>query len=228
MSERRFSPIRLLSRLAVIAVVGAAGLFGYQLLRADLAAEVYRDRLAGLAVEYGELRDTFNEVVAKTAVTELLVDDGAVRVRLRNAAGEIATLDTPFTSDTEIHVDYVIVDGRLLIRRVYDEQTPPAQAFLVDPALGSIEWDAPGTRHGTTIYRQLGEGRWVVTVSANGSLDLTRAGEADRIDLASEPPVRDYDQLETQAKQEIGTIGPAEVFRRLIWGPPEPPPAGTP
>lgn len=221
MAERRFSPLRTLSRLAIIAVVGAAALFGYQLLRADLAAEVYRERLESLATDYDRLRESFNEVVTRTAVTELLVEQGAVAVRVRTAAGEVATLPTPFTGDDEIHVDYVIRDGRLLIRRVYDERTPPADAFVVDPALARIDWDAPGTRHGTTIYRTLGEGRWVITVTANGSLDLVRAAEDDPIELAAEPPVRDYDQIEAQARDEIGRIGPGAVFRRMLWGAPD-------
>jgi hypothetical protein len=214
----RFSPIKLLSRLAVIAVVGAAGLFGYQLLRADLAAEVYRERLEGLAGEYEALRGTFNEVVAKTAVTEILVREGRVSLRVADARGGVALLETPYTNAAEIHVDYVIVGGRLLIRRIYDEHTPPSGAFLVDAALADVDWDSPAARHGTTIYRALDEGRWVITVSANGSLDLSRAGEAETVELAAEPPVRQYDQIETEARRTIEGIGPGEVLRRLLGG----------
>ncbi|MEM8756316.1 MAG: hypothetical protein AAGF47_00860 [Planctomycetota bacterium] len=215
---RGFSLTKLAVSLAVLGVTGLAGLFGYQLLRADVAAEVYRDRLEGLAADYDQLRGQFNEVVAQTAVTELLVEDGQIDIRLRTAAGELARLDTPFTADAEIHLDYVIVDGRLLIRRIYDEHTPPVEAMFVDRALTQIDWDAPGTRHGTTVYRAVDEGRWVVSVSANGSLDLNRAGPADQIELVAGPPIREYDQIEADARAEIGGIGPAEVFRRLLHG----------
>ncbi|MEL7484664.1 MAG: hypothetical protein AAFN41_09945 [Planctomycetota bacterium] len=220
MPEPRFKPIQLLTRLAIIAVVGAAGLFGYQLLRADLAAQVYRDRLEGLATEYEQLRGQFNEVVAKTAVTELLVKDNNVTVRIASATGTVETIETPFTADGELHVDYVVIDGRLLIRRLYDESTAPNEAMVIDPALAEIDWDAPGTRFGTTIYRTVDEGRWVISISANGALDLSRAGEADIIELANEPPVREYDEIHAETKAEIGDIGPGEVFRRLFFGPP--------
>lgn len=222
MADKRFSPTQLLTRIAVIMVVGAAGIFGYQLLRADLAAQVYRDRLEGLAGEYEQLRGQFNEVVAKTAVTELLVKDNAVTVRIGSAAGTVETIETPFTAESELHVDYVVIDGRLLIRRLYDEQTPPSEALVIDPALAEIDWEAPGARFGTTIYRTVGEGRWVISVSANGALDLSRAGDADVVELAEAPPVREYDELEAEAKAKIGDIGPGEVFRRLFFGPPAP------
>lgn len=220
MSEARFKPTQLLTRLVILGVVGAAGLFGYQLLRADLAAQVYRDRLEGLAGEYEQLRGQFNEVVAKTAVTELLVEDNAVTVRIASAAGTVETIETPFTADGELHVDYVVLDGRLLIRRLYDENTPPSQAMVIDPALADVDWDAVGARFGKTIYRTVDEGRWVISVSANGSLDLARAGEADVVELANEPPVREYDEIHAETKAEIGDIGPGEVFRRLFFGPP--------
>ncbi|MEM9166458.1 MAG: hypothetical protein AAGB48_05480 [Planctomycetota bacterium] len=218
MAKLKLSPIAVITKLTVAGVVALAGLFGYQLLRADLAAEVYRDRLEGLASEYEALRGTFNEVVAQTAVTELLVEDEALRVRIRNAAGELATLETPFDPNDEIHVDYVIVDGRLLIRRIYDDQTPPAEAMLIDPSLASIDWDAVGTRHGTTIYRALDEGRWVISVSANGSLDLARIGPSEPIELAEQPPVREYDEIRGEAKTAIDGIGPVDVFGRLLFG----------
>ncbi len=225
MPEARFKPVQLLTRLAIIAVVGAAGLFGYQLLRADLAAQVYRDRLEGLAGEYEQLREQFNEVVAKSAVTELLVRDNRVTVRVASAAGTVETIETPFTADGELHVDYVVINGRLLIRRLYDEATPPKGAMVIDPALAEIDWDAPGARFGTTIYRTVSEGRWVISVSANGSLDLTRVGDAEVVELVNEPPVREYDEIHAEAKARIGDIGPGEVFRRLFFGPPTPPAA---
>ena len=89
---RGFSITKLAVSLAIITASGVAGLFGYQLLRADIAAEVYRDRLEGLAADYEALRSSFNEVVEQTAVTELLVEDGSVDIRLRSAGGELARL----------------------------------------------------------------------------------------------------------------------------------------
>ena len=57
----------------------------------------------------------------------------------------------------EIYVDYVVRDGRLWIRRVFDSETPPATAVVVDPALADIEWSAEGEAYGKAAYRALGE-----------------------------------------------------------------------
>ena len=51
-------------------------------------SEVYRERLAAVASDYEELRGRFNEAVRRTAVTELVVENGALSVAIRNAGGQ--------------------------------------------------------------------------------------------------------------------------------------------
>ena len=117
--------IRFMGVSAALLVSGMAGVFGYRYLRADVEAEVYRDRLRALAEEYESLRGTYNEAVRRTAVTELLVHDGRLRVRVRSVAGVLREIETPFDPRQEVYVDYVVMDGRLWIRRVFDAWTPP-------------------------------------------------------------------------------------------------------
>jgi len=214
------NPIRWVSRGVTAAVVVAAGLFGYSLLRADLAADVYLDRLQNLAVDYEDLRGTFNEAISRTAVTELVVEEGELSVRVRNAAGVVDELATPYDPSGEIYVDFVVVDGRLLIRRLFDEHTRPADAMLIDAALVDVDWDAPGVQVGKAVYRSLGEGLWVITVTANGSLDLVKSEYSSADSLVTSPPVRDYEAIEEDARTEIDKIGPGDVVRRVFFGKP--------
>ncbi len=214
------NPIRWVSRGVTAAVVVAAGLFGYSLLRADLAADVYLERLEDLAGEYEELRATFNEAITRTAVTELVVKQGRLSVRVRNAAGVVQELETPYDPAGEIYVDFVMIDGRLLIRRLFDETTRPADAMLIDGSLVDVDWDAQGSQMGKAVYRALGEGLWVITVTANGSLDLMRSDFSHADALVSAPPVREYETIEKDAKDRIEAIGPGDVVRRVFFGSP--------
>lgn len=220
MAEPRTSlnPVRWVSRGLTAAVVVAAGLFGYALLRADLAADVYLERLETLAGDYEDLRTTFNEAIARTAVTELVVKEGKLAVRVRSAAGVVRELATPYDPAGEIYVDFAVVDGRLLIRRLFDEKTRPADAMVIDAELVDVDWDAPGAQVGKAVYRSLGEGLWVITVTANGSLDLVRSEVSQAEDLVASPPVREYEAIERDARAEIEQIGPGDVVRRVISG----------
>ena len=118
---------RLLS-IVLLALLAGAGLVGFRLLESTLAAEVYRARLAELAADNEALRRVYNEAVSRTAVSELRVEDGQLSVVIRTAEGELEVLPAPYDPASEIYVDFVVVDGRLWIRRVFDSSTPPEQA----------------------------------------------------------------------------------------------------
>ncbi|MFP4223365.1 MAG: hypothetical protein ACLFVN_04750 [Phycisphaeraceae bacterium] len=203
--------------LMLAAAVCGAAITGYGFVRWQMAAELYQQRLAELGSRYEQLQSTYNDAVRKTAVTELRVDEaGRVSLRIRSAAGTLRELDTPFTASQELYVDYVVQNGRLWIRRLFDAGTAPRDGLLIDPELGDIDWDAPGVRHGKAVYRALAPGRWVISVTGDGSLGLTRvAGEPDP-DLAPPPEVREYPPIEEQARQEASEIGVAEVLRYLL------------
>jgi hypothetical protein len=206
---------RFLLLFALTAVLAVAGLSGYQLLRTGLAADVYRARLEETVRDYEALRGQYNQAVRRTAVTELVVEDGRLSVVIRDAGGNLQTTPTPFDPTREIYVDFVVVDGRLWIRRVFDDRTPPEQGVLIDPALAEIDWSEDETAHGKATYRALGPGRWVVSVTGDGSLGLTRASEGVTTELSPPPPVRDYEPIEGALDAALGDLAPAEVLQAL-------------
>ena len=205
---------RILS-LFLLVLVAVSAFSAYRLLEASLAAEVYRDRLGELAADYEQLRDRYNEAVRRTAVTELLVEDGQLTVVIRTADGELQSLASSLDPSKEIYVDYVVHEGRLWIRRLFDEDTPPGQGMLIDPRFVSVEWDAPGDNHGKAAYRSLGEGRWVVDVTGDGSLGLARRETQERVRLEPPPPVRRYEPIDAAVEDALGTIQPFEALQAL-------------
>lgn len=211
-----FPLARFVITAAVLVVAAAAGVLTFNFIRADLASEVYRRRLSELAGNYETLRQTYNEAVRKTAVTEIIVKNGRLSVLIRSAAGTIDEIHTPFDPSREIYVDYVVLDGRLWIRRVFDSHTPPGEGLIIDPALGDIDWQSPRAAYGKAVYRRLDEGRWIITVTGDGSLGLAKA-PPNHVSLARAPEVRDYEQVTAQADEVVRSIGMAEVIRRLVF-----------
>jgi len=210
---------RPISTSVLTLFIGGGSYLGYRAVRNDIAADVYRARLVQLADDYELLRATYNDAVRKTAVTELLVKDGTLSVVVRTAQGDVTTIPTHLDPSSEIYVDYVVLNGRLLIRRVFDSFTPPMSAVVIDDALADVNWNDPGASHGKAVYRQLRDGRWVINVSGNGSLGLARAGDIDATDpatLTPAPPVRSFDELLTQVETEIDEIGLGDVWQRVV------------
>jgi len=199
----------LVAILAVLAVAGGYALF--LVLEADLTAEVYRGRLAELALDHEALRERYNRVVRRTAVTELLVEDGSVRVVVRTADGDLQVLDSPYDPANEIYVDYVVREGRIWIRRLFDEKTPPGEGMVIDPRFIDVDWGAEAESYGKAAYRELGPGRWVVDVSGDGSLGLARREPSDRVELAPPPEVRQYAPVEVEVREALAGIGVAEA-----------------
>lgn len=183
--------------------VGAA----YQWMQSRLSAERYRQKLEELGHSYEQLRQTYNAAVTRTAVTELIVDQGRLSVVVRTIQGVEQRVETPFDPYGEVFVDYVVIDGRLLIRRVFDASTPPSEAMVLDSLLGQIDWDSPQSAYGKAVYRRLEEGRWVVTVTGDGSLGLAKYPPNRSIEWVPAPPVKDYGPLENSIDQQISRVG---------------------
>lgn len=209
-----------------VLLTGGAGFVGYRALRADVVASVYRQRLHELAGEYETLRTRYNEAVRRTAVTELVVNQGHLCVRVRDVDGVVKTFDTPFDPSGEIYCDYVVRDGRVWIRRVFDGQTPPVKGVVIDPRWAEVDWSQSSDQDeqavGKAVYRALSDGRWVVTVTGDGSLGLRRVGDADSaltddLGLARGPEVKRFEEIEARARAEAESIGWREVWGAL-WG----------
>jgi hypothetical protein len=203
-------------RLAVLAVpLGAVGVAGYVLLRVGLEADVYRERLEQTSRDYALLRELYDQAIRRTAVTELVVDGERLSVAIRDATGAARVIETPFDPSHEIYVDYAVLDGRLWIRRVFDDRTPPGEGVLVDPGLAQVDWDARGEAYGKATYRSLAPGRWIVSVSGDGSLGLTRVRDGTPTALAPPPAVRDYEPIEAARDDALRELGFVEVMRAL-------------
>jgi hypothetical protein len=201
--------------LVLLLLVAAAAFATYRLLEASLAADVYRERLALLSRDYEQLRGQYNDAVRRTAVTELRVEDGKLSVVVRTAAGELRSFETPYDPSREIYVDYVVLDGRLWIRRLFDDRTPPGDGMTIDPQLVDIDWQAIEAGHGKAAYRALGAGRWVVDVTGDGSLGLARRDPEASVELAPAPPIREFQPLDDEVAAELGAIRVDEAFRAL-------------
>jgi hypothetical protein len=209
---------RVMLSAAMLGLAAIASVFTWRALRADVEAQIYRERLERMAADYEALRGLYNEAVRRTAVTELVVKDRSLSVRVRNAAGLIKDIPTPFDPSREIYVDYVVIDNRLLIRRVFDQRTPPDQGVLIEPALGQIDWNAPGVAHGKAVYRVLGEGRWVITATAGGALGLVRAPDDTPADLRPPPQLRDFAAIDAEAREHVRRLSFLDVIRRVLGG----------
>lgn len=199
---------------ALLLIVIAA--VGYRLALSKLELDIYRDRVAGLCKDYESLRSMYNEAVAKTAITELVVKDGRLSIAIRTIQGVDRVIETPFDPSHEIYCDYALLDGRLWIRRVYDAHTPPSKGLLVDSSLEHIDWNGPGARYGKTVYRSLDEGRWVVTVTGDGSLGLGKADTKAEVILSGPPPVRDYEQVKKGIDDRIAEVTAGDVLSHIF------------
>jgi len=210
--------LRLFARgglaLGAVALLGGIGLAGYGVVRSQLTDEVLRQRLELLADDYRTLHERYEAVIARTAVTELRVEEGRLSVVVRGLEGDLRTIETPYDPSKEIYVDYAVVDGRLFVRRVFAEDVPPREGVLVDPALLAIDWDAERAAHGKAAYRTLGEGRWVVTVTGGGALGLAPAPAVPE-PLSPPPALREFEPVASRVEERLARVGPSEVWHAL-------------
>jgi len=206
---------RLALGLLLIATLGIAGFATFRVLETQIEADVYRERLSEISQDLEELREQFNQAVRKTAVTELWVEGNELSVTIRAADGSRKTMLTPFDPRSEIYVDYVVVNGRLWIRRVFDESTAPDRGMLIDPNLADIDWSDEGASHGKAAYRELHDGRWVVSVTGDGSLGLAPAVEGEPAQLSAPPPVREYAPVEEYVAAALRELTPEEIASAL-------------
>lgn len=199
--------------------LAAATFLGWRVARNQVAGEIYKERLKTLAHDYEALRQRYNEAVRRTAVTELVVQDGELSLRIVDASGEERVIETPYDPSREVYVDYVVVQGRLWIRRVFDAKTAPGDGLVITPPLEGVDWSDPRFAVGKAVYRALGEGRWVVTVTGDGSLGLARAERGEPARLTAIPEVREYDEMERAIAVEIEGISATDVVRSVIGRP---------
>lgn len=205
------SKINTLLGLTVLAV---AAYVGYELLQSRVTTAVYHDRLVELADDYESLRQRYNDAVRQTAVTELLVEDGHVCVRVRNAVGVVEVVPTPFDASRELYVDYVVIGGRLWIRRVFDDRTPPSAGVVIDPKLAKIDWSDADAVQGKAAYRQLSDGVWIITVTGDGALGLSRVADDAKVELVHAPQIRKHEPVEEAVRRDLDNVSVLDVLKQ--------------
>lgn len=230
----------ILTGAAALGAVVVLGVVGLRLARSDAAERVYRARLESLAGDYESLRESYNDAVRRTAVTELVVKDGTVTALVRTAHGAIAEIPTGADPSREVYVDFALLDGRVWIRRVFDAGTRPEDATVIDPRLADIDWERgeagagepgeePGsasraTPIGQAVYRTLGEGRWVVRVSGDGALGLERVPADAVVSLSEAPPVRSFEEIAHEVDARVDEVGWREALGAVLGNRTEPSP----
>lgn len=201
------------------ATLGIASLLGYQWAKATVAQDIYRDRLTSLQSDYQQLAEQYNQAITPRPVTELLVEDGTVCVVVRRGDGELVRVPTTFNAwEDELFVDYALVDGRLLIRRVFDEHTAARseQAVVIDPELVEVDWEDPTIPFGKAIYRsRMADGRWIISVTGDGSLGLKQIAEDSQITLAKQPEIKEFEPVDERADEAVEQIGVGDVWKYL-------------
>jgi len=187
---------KLLSLGWVVALLACAAAV-YKVSDAVSRAQEAEKALAQARAQFDDLAQQYNQAIRKTAVTELWVEQGQLSVVVRTAAGVEQRIATPYDPAGEVYVDYVVVDGRMWIRRVFDANTPPSQATVIDPQWEQIDWSNPAATLGKAVYRTLDEGRWTITVTGDGSLGLAKASTPSQdTQLTYAPPLGSFEPVE--------------------------------
>lgn len=211
---------------AFLGVASVGAFFGYRYLRADVAARIYERRLADLAQDYKQLADVYNEAVRRSAVTELVVKDNTLSVRIRTVEGPTRVIPTPFDPKGEIYVDFVVVEGRLWIRRLFDSRTAPGEGLVIDPGLADVAWSKDNATPdparptatatvGKAVYRALSEGTWIVSVSGDGSLGLSKLEPGQEPRLVARPQIKNYEEIRAEATEQATSLTASEVWSEI-------------
>ncbi|MFK7790124.1 MAG: hypothetical protein AB8C95_11615 [Phycisphaeraceae bacterium] len=204
--------------LSIVALC-IASVAGYQWAKANVAQDIYRDRLTSLQADYQDLAEQYNQAITPRPVTELFVEDGKVCVIVRKGDGELVRVPTPFNGwENDVYVDYVLADGRLLIRRVFEikDGQDTSKPVQVDSDLVDVQW-GEAVPFGKAIYRsKMEDGRWVVSVTGDGSLTLKRVGDEVEVNLATQPRVEKFSPVDQRADEAVEQIGVGDVWKHLM------------
>lgn len=201
---------------AVIAAVGLVSVVGMRFAKSDAANQVYQSRLRDLSTDYESLATQYNQAVRQTAITELVVKDRSITVQIRTIEGTAETIETSCDADKEIYVDFALIEGRLWIRRVFDADTPPSQATIINPKLANVDWSADGALVGQAVYRQLDEGRWVVNAAGDGALALTKVPDDQVVNLSPPPTIKAYEEIQSQVDEELDKVTWRDVIATVL------------
>ena len=185
---------------------------GYFWVREEVTSRIYRQKIETLAADYSALADQYNHAVRQSAITELEVDEDSVAVLIRTVDGAVKRIETAYDPRKEIFIDYIVGRGRIWIRRVFDQSTPPEAALVIDPVWENVDWDSNEVKFGKVIYRSLSPGIWTIQVSGNGSLNLEPSAAANTDSLVSAPPIQSFEEIKLALDEEVRSITLADIW----------------
>ncbi len=191
---------------------------GFFWLREEVTSRIYRQKLETLAGEYAALAEQYNYAVRQSAITELEVTESSITVLIRTIDGQVRRVPTPYLPDREIFIDYLVGQGRIWIRRIFDQQTAPEDALVIDPIWEVVDWQDASLQYGKVIYRSLSPGIWSIQVSGNGSLSLEEV-EASRPEaLAADLQLRSFEEIRLSMDEEAKSITLQDMWRFCLSG----------
>lgn len=185
---------------------------GYFWAREEVASRIYRQKIESLAADYSALASQYNLAIRQSAITELQVDERSVAVLIRTVDGAVRRIETPFDPAKEIFIDYIVGRGRIWIRRIFDQSTPPESALVIDPVWDVVDWQDGDMKYGKVIYRSLSPGIWAIQVSGNGSLNLEPSAVSQADALAAAPEILSFEEIKLAMDEEVRSITIADVW----------------
>jgi putative NADH-flavin reductase len=75
-----------------------------------------------------------------------------------------------------------------------------------------VDWNDPQISVGKAVYRELTDGRWVVSVTGDGSLGLALADDEESLDLPPMPDVKEYEAIAQETQRLAEAISVGDVF----------------
>lgn len=204
--------IRLARSLPSLLLTAGLFLVGFLYVREEVTTRLYQEKLSALAADYASLATHYNEAIRQSAITELEVTPGSLNVLIRTADGQLQRIPTPFDPAREIYVDYLLGNGRIWIRRIFDDRTAPEDALLIDPLWQDVDWPQSGLRYGKAIYRSLQPGLWAIQVSGNGALSLEPVPTSQAERLLPAPEIRSYEEIQLELAAEVDRISTRDLI----------------
>jgi hypothetical protein len=208
------------TRLVFPALLTAACVLGaFFWFREAVSTRIYQEKLAALATEYASLAEHYNHAVRQSAITELEVTADSVTVLVRTVDGAVRRIPTPFDPRREIYVDYLVGDGRIWIRRLFDNATPPGNGMVIDPVWETVDWRDAGLRYGKAVYRTLDPGLWSIQVSGSGALSLEPVPASRRDELVAMPEIRSFEEIRLSLDEDTSRISWTDMwnFCKNLW-----------
>ena len=191
---------------------------GFFWLREEVTSRIYRQKLESLAMEYAALADQYNHAVRESAITELEVTAESITVLIRTVDGKVRRIPTPLSPGREVFIDYLVGNGRIWIRRIFDAGTPPEKGFVIDPIWESVDWKSREVDYGKAIYRSLDPGIWSIQVSGNGALSLEKAEASNPDALVVDVKIRSFEEIRLDLDKEAQSITLKDIWQFCLSG----------